>query len=89
MIGIRQLLIIALVIVGIWLFRRLQQRLSANRPRRPTRQPVYQETVRCAHCGAHLLRSKAISGPEEDYFCTKAHQLAGREAPNGDSNGDN
>ena len=86
MIGIRQLLIIALVIAGIWLFRRLQQRLSAKRARRPTRrQPVYQETVRCAHCGAHLPRSQAISGPKEDYFCTKAHQLAGRTTSNMDN----
>ena len=76
MIGIRQLLIIALLIAGIWLFRRLQRRFAENRLQRLRKKPIYQETVRCAHCGTHLLRSKAINGSKQDFFCNEAHKLA-------------
>ena len=70
MISIRQLLIVALLIVGFWLFRRLQYRFAAVRDKRTRRSPAhYQEMVRCTRCGQHIPKVNAIGDARSGYFC--------------------
>ncbi len=66
MIGLKQLLVIVLVIAGIWLFRRLRARVG---PRREANPPSYRETVRCTRCGTHIPRPQAEVAPEGGWRC--------------------
>lgn len=73
---LKQILLIALLVAGFWLFRRFRQRRSLMKSdTRP-----YQEMVRCAHCGVYIPRSEAIDNRSRDYFCSEEHRLAGPEA---------
>jgi len=71
MISFRQILIITLVAVGVWLFQRWRRRLARRRP--PA--PLFQPTVRCACCGVHLPRASAVGDDKAGYFCSEAHRL--------------
>ena len=84
MISLRQILIIALLIAGFWLLRRLRRQLIARRPQR-TRRPLYNEMVRCAHCGIHVPRARAVGDARSRYFCSDQHRLAQQTALNQDS----
>jgi uncharacterized protein len=75
MVSFRGLFIIALLGVGVWLFRRLQRRLTT--PVRTHTAAPYEEMVRCAHCGVHLPQSRAVGNARQGYFCTEEHRLAG------------
>ena len=70
------LIIIALLGVGFWLFRRLQRRLIT--PMRTHTAAPYEEMVRCAHCGVYLPQSRALGNARQGYFCTEEHRLAER-----------
>jgi hypothetical protein len=70
MIGLRQLLIIVLLIAGFWLFRRLRRRISALRQAQSRRAITpAAEMVRCAHCGAYIPEDKAIEDPRQGKVC--------------------
>lgn len=75
---LKQLLIIALLIAGLWLFRRLKRQLGGRTHKARASDIGFRETVRCDHCGVHVLRSEAVGDPFEGYFCSDTHRLAGR-----------
>ena len=75
---LKQLVIIALLVVGFWAIRHIRRRLSESKQQRTQRNALYKEMVRCAQCGAHVLRSRAVAGSEDEYFCDEAHRLARR-----------
>lgn len=66
MIGLKQLLVIVLVIAGIWLLRRLRARAA---PRREVTPPSYRETVRCVRCGTHIPRTQAVEVAGQGWRC--------------------
>lgn len=72
---LKQILLIALLVAGFWLFRRFRQRQS---PVKSDTRP-YREMVRCAHCGVYIPRSEATDNRSRDYFCSEEHRLAGPE----------
>lgn len=72
MFGVRQLIVIALVIAAILLWKRLLNRRRAA----PGKPPAFMETVQCAHCGVHLPAAEAVSGKDRRYYCCYDHRLA-------------
>ncbi|WP_122467930.1 PP0621 family protein [Pseudomonas syringae] len=71
---IRLLLWVVLIAAAIWFIKRL-----LNPPQRkpaPPAEPVAAPMVRCAHCGVHLPRDRALS-QEQQWFCSEAHRLQG------------
>ena len=81
---LKQLLIIALLIAGLWLFRRLKRQLSGRTRKARSSDISFRETVRCGRCGVHVLRSEAVGDPFEGYFCSDTHRLAARKASDTD-----
>ena len=69
MFGIRQLLVILVVIALILIARRLLARRPAARPP----QAVAGQMVRCAHCGLYLPRDEALQAGELS-FCSAEHR---------------
>ncbi|HXH04583.1 MAG TPA: PP0621 family protein [Candidatus Competibacteraceae bacterium] len=75
MLGFRQLLLLALIAAGFWLWRRWRRRRRAPSPR----VPVYRETVRCAYCGIHIPKERAVGDSASGgYYCSEQHRLAHR-----------
>ena len=68
-------LLLTLLGVGVWLLKRWREQPAVSRPTHPA--APYEEMVRCAHCGVHLPRSRAIGNGQQGYFCTEEHRLAG------------
>ncbi|MDH0896109.1 MULTISPECIES: PP0621 family protein [unclassified Pseudomonas] len=65
----RLLFWIALIAAAVWLWRRFK------RPARPAARPREEQAspmVRCARCGVHVPREKAL--PQgENWYCSQAH----------------
>jgi uncharacterized protein len=79
----KYLLVLAVVFVAIWLWRKgrreemRSQRPPPTRAKPPAEAP--QAMLRCAHCGLHLPAADAVSGPDGTVYCSVAHrQAAGR-----------
>ena len=68
-------LLLILLGVGAWLFDRWREQPAA--PWHPCSAAPYEAMVRCAHCGVHLPRSRAVGNSRQGYFCTEEHRLAG------------
>ena len=69
---IRLIMWIALIVAAIWFFKRL------------TKGPATPEVdaapmVRCAQCGVHVPRDRALS-QDQRWYCTEAHRLQGPAA---------
>jgi hypothetical protein len=75
MISFRQLFIIALLIAGLWLLRRLRQRIVQHRRMGSRSNLPYQEMVRCVGCGVYLPRSEAGGNAQTGFFCNATHCL--------------
>ncbi|MDX9716732.1 MAG: PP0621 family protein [Thauera sp.] len=76
----RNLLIIALVFIGIWWARGALRRFKDQQTirRKTGGKPVAAERMReCAHCGLIVPESEGVRG-EDDFFCCEAHRRAGR-----------
>lgn len=73
------LLLLAIALLLVWLWRSSRRATSAsdqNPPTRPASSPGPQEMVRCAHCGVHLPHSDAVVG-RIGLYCSPDHrQLA-------------
>ncbi|MCB2253262.1 PP0621 family protein [Pseudomonas chlororaphis] len=66
---LRLLFWIALIAAAVWLWRKFKQPTSgASAPREPNAAPM----VRCAHCGVHLPRDRALS-LEQQWYCSQGH----------------
>lgn len=75
---IRLIMWIALVMAITWLFKRATKRPAA-RPRAASPEPDAAPMVRCAQCGVHLPRDRALS-QNQQWYCTEAHLLQGPAA---------
>ena len=78
----KYLLVLFVVAVAIWLWRRnrreeMEQKAGARPAAPPTVGPP-QSMVRCAHCGLHLPAADAIAGPQGSVYCSEAHRQAAR-----------
>lgn len=69
---LRLLFWIALIAAAFWLWRRFKQ--PTSRPATP--EPDSTPMVRCAHCGVHLPKDKALTAGER-WFCSDEHRRLG------------
>ncbi|WP_454869069.1 PP0621 family protein [Pseudomonas farris] len=66
---LRLLFWIALIAAAIWFWRKFKAPASGtNTPREQDAPPM----VRCAHCGVHLPRDRALS-LQQQWYCSQAH----------------
>ncbi|CAH0255835.1 PP0621 family protein [Pseudomonas brassicacearum] len=66
---LRLLFWIALIAAAVWFWRKFKGGSSApNAPREQDAPPM----VRCAHCGVHLPRDRALA-LEQQWYCSQAH----------------
>jgi uncharacterized protein len=76
----KYLLVLAVVFIAIYLWRK--NRRDALRSRPPPKQAATKAVdaptsmVRCAHCGLHLPATDAIAGPDGAAYCSIAHRQA-------------
>jgi uncharacterized protein len=73
----KYLLVLLVVVLVLWAMRsvrRVDAKPSARAARPPGAQP--EEMVSCLHCGVHLPRRDAVTGPQ-GLYCSDAHRLAG------------
>ena len=64
---LRLLFWIVLIAAAVWLWRKFKGPV-ANTPREQDAPPM----VRCAHCGVHLPRDRALR-LEQQWYCSQAH----------------
>ncbi|WP_085648741.1 MULTISPECIES: PP0621 family protein [unclassified Pseudomonas] len=66
---LRLLFWIALIAAAVWLWRKFKAPASSTRsPREQDAAPM----VRCAHCGVHLPRDRALN-LQQQWYCSQAH----------------
>jgi uncharacterized protein len=63
----RLLLLIALAVLALFLWRKLTARASPQSTARPPR--IAEKVVACAHCGLHVPASEALTEGEHAYCC--------------------
>ncbi|WP_081832523.1 PP0621 family protein [Pseudomonas sp. Ant30-3] len=66
---LRLLFWIALIAAAIWLWRKFK---GSNSSPRSTAEKDAAPMVRCAHCGVHLPRDRALS-VQQQWYCSQAH----------------
>ncbi|MBC3272135.1 MULTISPECIES: PP0621 family protein [Pseudomonas] len=69
---LRLLFWIALIFAAIWLWRKFKAPASASPSGRASREQDAAPMVRCAHCGVHLPRDRAL-GNQPQWYCSQAH----------------
>ncbi|RZL94324.1 MAG: hypothetical protein EOP82_05310 [Variovorax sp.] len=77
----KYLLVLAVVFIAIWLWRKGRRDEMRSRPPSPPPAPkptalAPQAMLRCAHCGLHLPAADAINGPDGTVYCSTAHRQA-------------
>ncbi|MEK9952076.1 MAG: PP0621 family protein [Curvibacter sp.] len=70
------LLFLAIVLLGVWLWRSSRGNEHADRAAPPPDAGGPQEMVRCAHCGVHLPHDDAVVGRIGRYCSPEHRQLA-------------
>jgi len=70
---VKALLMLAVLLAGIWLWR---QRGAQAKPPRPTKTPIQQDMLRCHQCGMHIPSSEAIEGQLGSYCCAEHLRLS-------------
>ena len=71
---LRLLFWIVLIAAAVWFWRKFKGQAS------PPRSPAEREAapmVRCAHCGVHLPRDRALS-LDQQWYCSQAHLEQGK-----------
>jgi len=71
---LRLLFWIALIAAAVWLWRKIKG--QASTPRSPAEREAT-PMVRCAHCGVHLPRDRALS-LDQQWYCSQAHLEQGK-----------
>ncbi|MPQ71323.1 MULTISPECIES: PP0621 family protein [unclassified Pseudomonas] len=66
---VRLLFWIALIAAAVWFWRKFNRPTAPNRPADTLEAAPM---VRCAHCGVHLPRDRALS-LQQDWYCSQAH----------------
>ena len=74
----KYLLVFAVVLVAIYLWRQGRREEMRDKPRPPKAIPAPQAMVRCAHCGMHLPAADAVPGARGALYCSGAHRQAAR-----------
>ncbi|WP_460045709.1 PP0621 family protein [Pseudomonas sp. S2_H01] len=75
---IRLIMWIALIMAIVWLFKRATKGPAArSKPAAPELDAA--PMVRCAQCGVHVPRDRALSQGLQ-WYCTEAHRLQGPAA---------
>lgn len=69
---LRLLFWIALIFAAIWLWRKFKAPAASNQSQRNSRERDAAPMVRCAHCGVHLPRDRAL-GNQQQWYCSQAH----------------
>ena len=69
---LRLLFWIVLIFAAVWLWRKFKAPAAANQSSRPAREQDAAPMVRCAHCGVHLPRDRALS-VQQQWYCSQAH----------------
>ncbi|MFJ3483585.1 PP0621 family protein [Pseudomonas sp. NPDC090202] len=75
---IRLIMWIALIMAIIWLFKRVTKGPTPP-PKATPRESDAAPMVRCAQCGVHVPRDRALS-QDQQWYCTEAHRLQGPAA---------
>ncbi|SEA99303.1 PP0621 family protein [Variovorax sp. YR216] len=78
----KYLLVLAVVFIAIWFWRKGRQEELRSRPPPPPAQPAVgapKEMVRCAHCGLHLPATDAVRGNAGRIYCSAAHRKTAEE----------
>ncbi|WNW11946.1 PP0621 family protein [Pseudomonas sp. DTU_2021_1001937_2_SI_NGA_ILE_001] len=73
---IRIILWAALILAAIWFVKRLLNPPSRKPAADASAQDAPAPMVRCAQCGVHLPRDRALS-QEQQWYCSEAHRLQG------------
>lgn len=71
----RLLLLLAIIAAAVWLWRRI----SAPTRRRDDTNADPAPMVRCAHCGVHVPRARALV-QGDNWYCSQAHLEQGTKA---------
>ncbi|WP_339451796.1 PP0621 family protein [Pseudomonas sp. EA_5y_Pfl2_R50] len=66
---LRLLFWIAVIFAAVWLWRKFKAPSASTRP---PREQDAAPMVRCAHCGVHLPRDRALS-VQQQWYCSQAH----------------
>ncbi|MCX2544278.1 PP0621 family protein [Pseudomonas sp. COW5] len=66
---LRLLFWIALIAAAVWLWRKFKAPVA---PMQSPREQDAAPMVRCAHCGVHLPRDRALS-LRQQWYCSQAH----------------
>lgn len=72
---VRLIMWVALIAAAVWFVKRLLNP-PAPRPKAEPPEIPAAPMVRCAHCGVHLPRDRALS-LEQQWYCSEAHRLEG------------
>jgi uncharacterized protein len=75
---VKYLLVLAVVLIAVWLWRnnrRLEQQEREVPPRAPPPLAPPQDMVRCPVCAVHLPRADALPGPDGQLYCCQEHRL--------------
>lgn len=72
---VRLIMWVALIAAAVWFIKRL---INPPAPRAKAEPPEIAPTpmVRCAQCGVHLPRERALS-QDQQWYCSEAHRLQG------------
>jgi uncharacterized protein len=69
---LRLLFWIVVIFAAIWLWRKFKAPAASNQSSRTPREQDAPPMVRCAHCGVHLPRDRALS-VQQQWYCSQAH----------------
>jgi len=72
---VRLLLWVVLIAAAVYFFKRLGKRPVPRKPAQPP-ESVAAPMVRCAHCGVHLPRDRALN-LDQQWYCSQAHLQQG------------
>jgi uncharacterized protein len=78
----KYLLVLAIILVAIWLWRKARREELQSRTPPPSPPPAPgaiappQAMLRCAHCGLHLPAADAVRGTDGAAYCSTAHRQA-------------
>ncbi|HEY9096884.1 MAG TPA: PP0621 family protein [Hydrogenophaga sp.] len=75
------LLVLAVIVVAVWVWRNNRQAESAATKPRPAKPPsLPMSMVACLQCGTHLPENEAVQGRRGTYCCTEHRQQHERES---------
>lgn len=69
---LRLLFWIAVIFAAIWLWRKFKVPAASNQSQRSSSEQDAAPMVRCAQCGVHLPRDRAL-GNQQQWYCSQSH----------------